>query len=376
MFANSADDVSDRPQSRKLRRPYLLALAGVSVLAIASGSITSGSVASVAVASGGPDSGSSAAFATSAAGASAASDARVNNSLAAMARLFAGAVADENIRRQIHAGVAQRFDGDANVLYQELAKSSDVRRSLATAYSRGQGAEHSEALSAVDRMAHGIPRFQVAVPVKFDSWNPADYTPLVAYMPVGVEDTTLKTITAYDAAGRAHVLDAQVEPAQPVIVLGLNERTDNSGALLQEEQDEASSDQMMTAASSAYAVRMVKVKVINDNEPWPRGDAEISLRAKGCGLAYTDHNWSSLNHDEDWWYGPRWLGQTSCYGIFYWWEDDGGDWDFTLSYKGISLQVHMDDGDDRIGGVKLLHGKFGGGTNNKVEWSDLVQWTD
>jgi len=211
------------------------------------------------------------------------------------------------------------------------------------------------------------------VPANFDKWDPVTFTPLVAFMPVSVEDTTLKTITAYDADGKAHVLDAQVAPAQPVIVLGVNERTDDSGELLRNQLTAADQD---PTAASAYQVRMVKVNIYNDNEPWAKGSAEISLRAQGCGLDYTDIDWTSLNDDEDWWYGPRVLGTTTCGVYFYWWEDDGSSYDFTLSYKGVSLNVKMDDGDDLIGGILLGNASFEGSSDLKSEWSDLVMWTD
>jgi hypothetical protein len=313
------------------------------------------------------------------------SDARVNKSLDSLAKLFARAMTDGKIRQSIHAGVAKRFDGDTDILYKTLASTTDVRRGLATAYSHGAAVPSSDAFSVVDRLARDIPRFQVAVPAKFDSWDAASYTPLVAYMPAGVEDTTLKTVTAYDAAGKAYALDAQVAPARPVIMLGLNERTDDAGNLLHRgpvlsssQLTDAASPRQLTAALTAasYQVRMVKVHLINDNEPWTKGSAEISLRAKGCGLSYTDIDWSNLNDDGDWWYGPRELGTATCDVIFKWWEDDGSNWDFTLSYDGVGLGVHMDDSDDIIGGIRLDHSSFEGGTNKISQWSDLEQWTD
>jgi hypothetical protein len=303
------------------------------------------------------------------------SDAEINDSLDAAAKLLASAVTDAPLRREIRDGAAQRFDGDTNVLWKTLKTKPGVRSALANTGNQEQS-RLRDALRTIDDLAADMPRFQVAVPVTLDSWDAATYTPLVGYMPEGVDDTRLKTITAYDASGKAYQLDAQTAPSLPVIVLGLNERTDASGNLLHEQQ---AAPQPVAALASTYEVRMVKVHLINDNEPWAKGSAEISLRAKsaGCGgTAYTDIDWSSLNDDEDWWYGPRYLGSTTCDVIFYWWEDDGSSFDFTLSYKGISLNVQMDDGDDLIGGIRRLHSSFEGGTDNKSEWSDLVQWTD
>ena len=367
MSVSPTNLASERARIRTRRRPSRLIGAGLTALAVASG---------ITVSING------AAAAAPAQGSTNQSAARVNKSLDSLAKLFARAMSDAKIRQGIHAGVAKRFDGDTEVLYKTLSSTSDVRRGLATAYSRGQTTPSSAAFSAVDRLAGDIPRLQVAVPAKFDSWDPATYTPLVAYMPTGVQDTTLKTITAYDAKGKAYALDAQVAPARPVVVLGLNERTDDSGKLLNRESGSSSREttatagRQMTLAATSYQVRMAKVHLIHDNEPWTKGSAEISLRAQGCGLSYTDIDWSSLNDDEDWWYGPRELGTATCAVTFYWWEDDGNNWDFTLSYGGASLGVKMDDGDDLIGGIKLDLATFEGGTNKMSAWSDLEQWTD
>ncbi len=360
---------SERARTRKRGRPSRLIGVSLTALAIASSSVVGINNSAVAA---------------PAEGSTNQSDARVNKSLDSLAKLFARAVTDQTLRQNVHAAVAKRFDGDTEVLYKALATTSNVRSGLAKAYSHGRTIPSGDAFSAVDRLAADIPRFQVAVPAKFDSWDAAGYTPLVAYMPTGVEDTTLKTVTAYDAKGKSYALNAQVAPDRPVIVLGLNERTDDSGKLLQPQviapsrqtTAKASGGTVSTLAATSYQVRMAKVHLIHDNEPWVKGSAEISLRAQGCGLSYTDIDWSSLNDDEDWWYGPRELGTATCDVIFKWWEDDGNNWDFTLSYGNVSLGVHMDDGDDIIGGIKLDHSTFSGGTNKLSEWSDLQQWTD
>lgn len=319
------------------------------------------------------------------------SDSGINSSLDALSKLFAGAVTNEKFRYTIRDSVAERFDGDTDVLWNALAGKPGVRSALAETAAGEKSITTLDAQKAVDRLANEIPRFQIAVPANFDAWNPADYTPLVAYMPEGVEDTTLKTITAYDAAGRTFQLDAQVAPKQPVIVLGLNERTDDSGNLLKSQQatpsqpvssDSKTSTNALTSAvaASSYEVAMELIHLIHDNEPWAKGDAEISMKAKskGCsGTEYTDTNWTGLNNDGDWWGGEerRVLGSTTCDVVFYWWEDDGGSADFTLSYGGFSLGVNMDDDDDLIGGVQLPYSSFAGSSGDYREWSSLTQTT-
>lgn len=298
----------------------------------------------------------------------------INGSLDSMAKLFAQAVTDKGLRGQLHAQVAQRFDGDTNVLYKTLSASSEVRRELAGAYSRGLNVQAGDALSAIDRLAAAIPRFQVAVPAKFETWDAASYTPLVGFMPVGVEDTELKTITAYDAQGRAHTLDAQGEPSRPVIVLGLSERTDDAGNVRQDfmSTDEAS---QTLSAQGRYEVRMVKVRIHNDNEPWPKGDAEVMLVSSGTGLWY-HAGFNELNNSGDQISYNRILGTTTGGVYFFWYEDDGGSLDVTVSVKGVSLGIKIDDDDDWMGGTYLSNGYFAGGTDNERDLGDLTQWTD
>jgi hypothetical protein len=305
-------------------------------------------------------------------------DSEVNRSLDHLARKLAAAVEGSDLRSTLHGAIKERFDGDTDALWSSLDKDSTLSRKVAG--SRQGGDE-------IAREAARIPRLQVAVPVHFKSWDPATYAPLVAYFPEGVDDTTLKTITAYDSAGHAVQLDAQVAPAQPVIVLSLNERTDDAGNLLKQETTSSSqvdaSQNSVTAATAAatYSVDMVIVHLIDDKEPWPKGDAEISMKAKsrGCsGTEYLDTNWANLNNSDDWWApaGGRNLGLTTCDVVFYWWEDDGGSANFTLSYGGFSLGVSMDDDDDLIGGKQVPYASFQGGTMREDSWTALAQWTE
>jgi hypothetical protein len=307
--------------------------------------------------------------------------AEANRSLDSLAKSLATANRSD-LRSTIHKAVAKRFDGDEEALWSSLAADPAFSAKVA-------GSKKSS--SAISTAAAKMPRLQVAVPVHFDAWDPATYAPLVAYTPQDIDDTQLTTITAYDAAGTAVTLDARVEPKQPVIVLGLNERSNDQGVLKEpwaassRTTKSAQSSRVTTAAAAAkYSVDIRVVHLIEDKEPWTAGDAEISMRAKsrGCsGVDFEDSNWTNLNNNDDWWApgGTRNLGSTTCDVVFAWWEDDGGAFDYTLSYGSFSLGVKMDNGDDMIGKKQLLHSSFkGGGTDDwqEDEWSALHQWTE
>ena len=304
------------------------------------------------------------------------SDAAINASLDALAKSLAASLGDADLRSTIHNAVEKRFDGDEDALWSSLA-------SVPTFSSKVAGRSQSGAAAA--DLAAKLPQLQIAVPVHFDSWDPATYRPLVAYFPQGVDDTKVKTLTAYDAAGRAVQVDAQQGPQQPLIVVGLNERTDEAGKLLPayapaagKDQTAQSSSQAVTAAASTYSVDITKVALIDDKEPSTLGDAEIAMRAKSKGCSGTDYsatNWESVNNSGDQWYGSRNLGLTQCDVVFYWWEDDGGAFDFTLSYGGFSLGTKMDNSDDLIGGKQLPYSSFAGSTNRTDEWPALTMRT-
>lgn len=312
-------------------------------------------------------------------GAVSADDARVNKSLNTMARLFAKAVTDKGIRQQIRKQAAKRFDGDTNVLYTKLKASSDIRNKLATAYiameaGSGRTVSRAAALSATDKMVESIPRFQVAVPARFGAWNAASYTPLVGFAPEGTDDTSRRTITAYNSKGRAHTLNARVAPKRPVIILGLNERTNAAG---QVERGAVSKQTSSTvdARGALAQVRLVKAQLHDDQEPWFKGDAETMLIAKARGLWWYDEI-TYLDDSKDLLILNKVLGTTRRGVYFYWFEKDGSNHDVSVSVKGVSLGVKIDDSDDLIGGTFMKHSLFVGDSDNKRYFGELTQVTD
>jgi len=175
-------------------------------------------------------------------------------------------------------------------------------------------------------------------------------------------------------------------------VLSLNERTDERGEIrtpVVTSPESTSTTQYAATTAAVYSVDMVTVHLLDDKEPWSKGDAEIAMKAKsrGCsGVEYTTTNWSGLNNSGDWWGhlggDYRNMGLTTCDVVFYWWEDDGGSADFSLEFGGFSLGVQMDDGDDLIGGKQVPYSSFKGGDGNFYDsvrhddWDALIQYTE
>ena len=64
-----------------------------------------------------------------------------------------------------------------------------------------------------------------------EDWNPEEYVPVVAFLPEDYCDATVTEIPGYDAA-EIRVDRCDKYSGNPVIVVGLCERTDANGELL------------------------------------------------------------------------------------------------------------------------------------------------
>jgi hypothetical protein len=304
------------------------------------------------------------------------SDASINSSLAALAKAFAAAMTDQTFRRTIHTSVGEKFDGDTEVLWKTLSTKSGIQTTLARTTAQATGITSRSAQSSIQTLAAGIPRFQVAVPANYGTWNPSTYAPLVAYNLEGVDDTTLKTITAYDATGKVYQLDAQVSPKQPVIVLGVNERTDDTGALLRTQvstSGKTTAGVQAAAAAETYRAHVEQAVILNDQEPWASGDAEIYLaaRSRGCDKVTYKDDYESLNNDGDVWNGHAYLGSTTCDVVFKWMERDGSELDITLSFNNWSMGIKANNGDDLVGEIQLPHAWFEGVSNKRTNMNNI-----
>jgi len=297
---------------------------------------------------------------------------KVNQSLETAAQLFAKSMTDEMLRLTIYRQVDKRFDGDTNVLYQTLAGQSDVTQQLTHAYNGSLTTQVSsdDSLETVENLIGNIPRLQIAVPTQFENWNPQAYTPLVGFAPVGVEDTTLKTIKAFDAQGNVYSLDAQTEPDMPVIILSVNERSDSQGNVLPEYSLDSSSSDNLTALG-CKRVDMDKVKITNDYEPWAWGDPEIRLiaRSRNAGGVSYHGGFSEVNDINLTYNYFRKIGCTGGSVVFFWYEDDANfSGSIEAKFRGVGLGMSYNEGDDVYGAIEVANGNF---LNGRFDWFNL-----
>ncbi|MBW8878885.1 MAG: DUF3103 family protein [Acidobacteria bacterium] len=247
----------------------------------------------------------------------------LNPALREVAQALAAALGEKQTRRIVKQEVGKKFDGDFDVLYRDIANHKvgsgrTFRQALGSAVGKlqkraGTLAGREAAFGDLDSYASALPQLQISIPVGFKDWDAESTVPLVAFVPADVDDDDLREVEAFDATGRRYLIDAQTEPSFPVVVVGLNERTDRNGYLRPEFAQPHSMDRTAAAkmivqdpsdpsdpggdvpsepASPVYTPAapnvcdprahaagdhefLHEIKINNDHEPWFKGSPEI-----------------------------------------------------------------------------------------------------
>lgn len=300
-------------------------------------------------------------------------DDTINADLAAIARVLSYAVADPVVRRAIYQGVSIRFNGAPEILLSELNQNTAFAGSVRNAISRRQLSEIGVTLQSFAGILAKYPSLHVAVPVRLNEWTGAAYVPIVAVAHRGGDE--FGPVQAYQAGGQSVILSGSEAPTRPVIVVGLNERTDVQGRLLERyaavrlegytarlevpafgtfaadtsDGGDPGGGTGNSYRSSPHAEKLELVYVQNDHEAWYMEPAEINYHAvcsngieaqdflgdpepedtwlyAGLNSAgeYTyksfTYQLSSVGIDQYTWYAPT----PGAFCGWSWWEDDGG----------------------------------------------------
>ena len=152
-------------------------------------------------------------------------------------------------RQLVHEHSLEQFDGDYDVLLKHVAdepitvedetvvtRSADgtvtVKDLLNAYFPNDEKKTRNSDVNMIEALRKQYPSLQISVPVHAEDWNPEEYVPVVAFLPEDYCDATVTEIPGYDADGNFVWIDAINIPDKPVIVVGLCERTDANGELL------------------------------------------------------------------------------------------------------------------------------------------------
>ncbi|MEE4546536.1 DUF3103 family protein [Streptomyces sp. V4-01] len=266
----------------------------------------------------------------------AAAASRVGGIEAATARTLAASLADPAWRAQVRAAALPGAQVDLGALASRTHRAPSGVAAAVAAADRGIAAAKGldPAVGSLLRLRLGADSMRSALT--------ASAVPLVAVADTGRSGTGRSAagraeVTAYDSAGRVHLLSARQAPRQAVYVIDVDVSKAMASGLAQVDRElaagglrpaaarpaaAAETAPKSTAASGGYWTTKVNAVWLNDDEEtWIEGDAEIFSVVSGFGLdgtvrvdtvdmpyLDTDHhtyypnqiivNWSSYKYDE------------------------------------------------------------------------------
>lgn len=289
---------------------------------------------------------------------------QTNAALDTFARQLAMTLKEPGVRSLIAQRTALAFDGDTEALYSTLAAQSTGNGTFAQALASGISAQSLSALAAQ------MPKLNIAV--HGGQWNHASVVPWVAVAPEGGDE--FAPVMAYDAQGGAHQLDSRKAPAMPVVVVGINERVDDTGALLPESLPMPVKSTDRLTAQGCYSVKLVRVDLYDDKEPWTRGKAEIYVAVSGPGIGWRGHL-RMVTAPGDYLDAIQSFGCTDGDVRFYWYEADGGKENHEIKVGPWSFGISNDSSDDFLGSITMRKSLFEGTSVNERNLGDLKQYT-
>lgn len=159
----------------------------------------------------------------------------INQQLESIAVNIAQRLNDVRFKQLIKSNVNLRLTGDNEVLLdhlmkQKIANGLSVRSLLTSNNHLSSTTENSISATELDSTLKQLNNIHIAIPHN-QQWNPNQQTPLVAIAPEGIDEELVTQLKAFDSFGNVVWLDAQSEPTEPVMIVGLNERVDEKGHL-------------------------------------------------------------------------------------------------------------------------------------------------
>jgi len=298
-------------------------------------------------------------------------------------KYFAMAVAKSlkhpDICKIIKSKTGEKFDGDYDVLWEQI-KNARISGHKMRELVNSRFSDRTKQILSIE-MIEEVPLLQVSLPVNFDDWD-GESAILVAYTPLTTDDMEWEEIYAYDADLKEHILDAKTEPDFPVMVMGINERSDTSGyahnadnRISNEEKSIAKSATSRTTGSPEI---LKYLKIMDDMDPWPSGDADAYIAFGGTNETEKMKNFINIGDREEGhgyypnlqlfhWYIEQW-GEWVGFAVI---DQDGGDrnWKATIE-SSTQCYVRATDNDDTIGYIKNV--SFYHSTNETYNYGCVI----
>ena len=232
-----------------------------------------------------------------------------------LAQAVAVAVEDKALRDRIYAKCMEKFDGETNVLWQQLEADADMkgRGGWSARIEREANKSRKNAvIKGIGNVSAAVKKFEriVQAPLHIFWMYPSTWdkktTPLVAFVPFDKDPDERESIPVFDSEGNSYELDKKgsIARQRPVIVLTTNERTNADGTLRQ----------------GVFGVGAIGLD--SKNSPTLQSNASF-FRIK---VEQIDIDASIRGHENEW------EGEQEFFFSYTWW----GSWGHTVGWLGKS----------------------------------------
>lgn len=160
-----------------------------------------------------------------------------NKFIKKFAKSLSKSLDQKDLRKELKKEAMLKIDGDYDIIWKgfkdKMIKTTKGNKTVKEFISEKMyGKDKEKKIKELDDFNEKFKKFQISVPVKCEKWDTENYTPLVAFMTADYNEK-METIDAYDANGNLITLSNKIIPKQPVIVIGLNERSNENGEILE-----------------------------------------------------------------------------------------------------------------------------------------------
>lgn len=192
------------------------------------------------------------------------------------------------VRELIKKRVLLQFDGDYDILYKdikdvELSDGLSFEQKLISLF---PASDHCKV--KLNGEFAEIPQLQISVPVNCENWDTKAFVPPVAMQPFGQDEAGITKIEAYENGGKLLYLPAKEDPEFPVVVIGLNERTDEAGNLLPPYMPDGLESLQDRVSGEYEKLKWIRIPDLSGIEGWAAGKVELEIIVVGATGIGTD----------------------------------------------------------------------------------------
>lgn len=231
------------------------------------------------------------------------------------AKLLASSLKDKEVRKFLKNEANKKTDGDFDILVSQVLNSKIGIQNFSDKI-KNNSANGKEVFDKATKN----PKLNIAIPVLIEKWDDAKQQPLVA-VSIGVIEKDTKFLKAFDSKGKSYLIDANIEPNVPVIVVGNNERMNY--------QSDIKKDKNLRTSGNTEKVTYIKCPNLSDIESWYFGGPELRFDGvvynDGFSAAYqafTKTQHPSRNNAKD--------GYTLTQNLFEWYYDNNHGPDYYI----------------------------------------------